>query len=122
MKSVKNNTSKKTKKIFKPLYTVDLTDISSVEEAEARIALAKYGAGTNFNNANIIALESYAKSLCMSYAISELINADRVYVLGAGLAFATEHLDGHIVEMDVKIKEKKPNIFKRFWNWITRKK
>lgn len=122
MKTVKNNTSKKTKKAVKPAYTIDLTDVSSIEEAEIRIALTKYEAGVELNSANIVALKNYAKSLCMTYAISEMIKADRIYVLGAGVAFVTERVDGPIVDIDVEVKEKKPNIFKRFWNWITRKK
>lgn len=122
MKTVKNSTSKKTKKAVKPTYTIDLTDVSSIEEAEIRIALTKYEAGVELNSANIAALENYIKSLCMLYAISEMVKADRVYVLGAGVVFATKRIDGPIVDIDVEVKEKKSNIFKRFWNWITRKK
>lgn len=122
MKTVKNSTSKKTKKAVKPTYTIDLTDVSSIEEAEIRIALTKYEAGVELNSANIVALKNYAKSLCMTYAISEMIKADRIYVLGAGVVFATKRIDGPIVDIDVEVKKKKSNIFKRFWNWITRKK
>ena len=40
----------------------------------------------------------------------------------------TYEINSALADMDAeaanahKVREKKPNIFKRFWNWITRKK
>lgn len=123
MKTTKNTTSKQTKKTVKPAYVVDLVGVDSEYDAALRIALCKYenNAG-NFTTSDINIIKEYIKFLSMAYTLTELINAQEVYILGCGHVFVTEKIGSPVAEFKVMIEEKRPNIFKRFWDWITRKK
>lgn len=125
MKSTKSNTSKKyTKKSFKPVYTVDLTNVTNEQEAALRFALSKYNANvSDFVLAqDIYALKAYIRNLSLVLAINEMVKGNRIYILGHGVSYMTEPINSDITDFKVELKTKKPNIFKRFWNWITRKK
>ena len=123
MKTTKNTTSKQTKKTAKPAYIVDLVDVDSEYDAALKIALCKYENNVgNFTTSDINIIKEYIKFLSVAYTLTELINAQEVYILGCGNAFVTEKIGRPIAEYRVTIKEKRPNVFKRFWNWITRKK
>ena len=121
MKKTNKNTSKKA---FKPAYVVDLTGVQSKEEATLRFALCKYeNKIDNFSASDIQALSDYIAALSTVIAVGELINDDHIWIIGCGSVYVTPSVDGTIVKTEVKLKPmKKPNIFKRFWNWITRKK
>lgn len=123
MKTTKNTTSKQTKKTVKPAYIVDLVGVDSEYDVALRFALCKYENNvSNFTTSDINAIKEYIKYLSMTYALAQLINAQEVYVLGCGVSFVTEKIGHQITECKIRLREKKPNIFKRFWNWITRKK
>lgn len=127
MNNMKNTTKKKqTKKVAKPAYVVDLTGVSGEFDASLRIALCKYENKIgDFNSSNIYALKQYAKMLSMTYAINNLINRNELTLIGCGVFYSFPIDTADLVVTGVKIVEtnkKKPNIFKRFWNWITRKK
>lgn len=125
MKSTKSNTSKKyTKKTFKPVYTVDLTNVANEQEVALRFALSKYNANvSDFVLAqDIYALKAYIRNLSLVLAINEMVKGNRIYILGHGVSYMTEPISNDITDFKVELKTKKPNIFKRFWNWITRKK
>lgn len=84
-------TTKNTKKTFKPVYTVDITDCVNGTDVLLAFANAKQKAGLPITDDELNA-----------------IIEDNSYMI--------------ILEcVDHSIREKKPNIFKRFWNWITRK-
>lgn len=123
MKTTKNTTSKQTKKTVKPAYVVDLVGVDSEYDAALRIALCKYeNNACNFTTSDINIIKEYIKFLSMTYTLTELINAQEVYILGCGHVFVTEKIGSPVAEFKVMIEEKRPNIFKRFWDWITRKK
>lgn len=106
---------KKTTKTKKPLYIVDMVDMmgGDVKDVKYRILCAKADAGIVLTPAEKRFMAEYTLQTC-----ADVIFGD------AHLAFRvgpTSFLRGHSVATIV-VPEKKPNIFKRFWNWITRKK
>jgi hypothetical protein len=83
---------------IKPAYTVDLTDACTLEDVRTAFALAKH-------NANIPLTDDELKTI-VQYTV------DRV---------PTECFCNCNVEF-YEVKERKKPWYKRFWNWITRKK
>lgn len=106
---------KKTAKTKKPLYTVDLTGTigNDVREMKYRFICAKADAGVVLTQAERKFLAEYTLESC-----ADVIFGDAPMAFRVG---PTSFLRGHRVATFV-VPEKKPNIFKRFWNWITRKK
>lgn len=84
------------KKKFDPVYTVDITDCTNVRDIIARFAEAKVKAGLTISEME------YGASIW-----SALSKHSRPIFIKA------------YYEMPRNLR---PNIFKRFWNWITRKK
>ena len=84
------------KKTFKPTYIVDITDVNTVEDMKVKFALAKHNAGIALTDAELKTIISYAVNLVPTECVC---NID-VY----------------------EVKENKKPWYKRFWNWITRKK
>ncbi len=86
------------KKTFKPLFTVDLTGCKTPRDIYVKYADAKVLAGLPITRQEYFAIiedaEEYAKPVFLSIDIENCKPA---------------------------IAKKKPNIFKRFWNWLTRK-
>ena len=121
MKKTNKNTSNKA---FRPAYVVDLTGVQSEEGATLRFALCKYeNKIDNFNVSDVQALSDYITALSAVIAVDKLINDDHIWIIGCGSVYVTPSIDCTIAKTEVKLKPmKKPNIFKRFWNWITRKK
>ena len=120
-KPTKPATKKKKKKVAKPAYVVDLTNVKGEFETTLRFALCKYENNiNNFTVSDMCALRTYAKILSLAYAIMELANSKNLYVIGCGTMFVTEAVNCSL--KNVEVKKKKPNIFKRFWNWLTHKK
>ena len=113
MKTTKNKT--------KPTFVVDFTNISNVNEISAKIARAKVDAGiplTKDDLTNVIesAIDDF---------VAELYEAGIVEL--AGNVISPKHVSIDFTGMfDCPNCEncecKKPNIFKRFWNWLTHKK
>lgn len=118
----------KSTKPVKKYVIVDLTNIESPSDVYAAFVEAKCG------------VEPITKEEMFNYAmhVTELMNSTIV----KSCAFLMDYIDALIDTIesaydnqedpdDLVIKregeeeekvEKKPNIFKRFWNWITRKK
>lgn len=106
---------KKTAKTKKPLYTVDLTGTigNDVREMKYRIICAKADAGVVLTQAERKFLAEYTLESCADVIFGD---ASIAFRLGP-----TSFLRGYSVATAFPQK-KKPNIFKRLWNWITRKK
>lgn len=83
------------KKKFNPVYTVDITKCNNIRDIIAKFAEAKV-------KANLPITET--EYLASVYSAMDAVNRLTV-VINAALA-----------------PKKKTNVFKRFWNWITRKK
>lgn len=105
--------TKKTKKpAFKPVFTVDLTDCYDAEEMYEAFLTAKFEAK--------VPLTSYEVGKFCEYKIVQALDS-----------FVDDLFDGHnavVIEGDeiktfdaVKVTIKQP-WYKRFWNWLTRKK
>lgn len=105
-KIVKKNTEKVA---FTPAYIIDLTKAETAEETLAQITIAKLS------------------SVCTTPQIKGFI----IRVIDVACDVAIENLLNDCVAKEAKVEVefmtnplpvKKPNIFTRFWNWITRKK
>ena len=132
MKTVKNTTSKKqtksTKKT-KPEFIVDFTNIENEKDALYRFASAKFNNDIdNFIYGEADALMSHFHEECIDQSIKTLlIETDKVFVIGGGKARIINNPNRAAVtviaaSVNTECKQKKPNIVKRFWSWITRKK
>lgn len=109
---------KTTDKKTKPMFVVDFTNISNVNEISAKIARAKVDAGiplTKDDLTNVI--ESSIDDF-----VAELFNAGIVELVGNTITPKNVSIDFSGIFDCTECKPKKPNIFKRFWNWVRRKK
>lgn len=84
------------KKTIKPTYIVDITNVSTIEEAKTVIALAKHNAGLALTNDELKSIVLYTVNLVPTERVCD-------------------------VNVEVYEVAKKP-WYKRFWNWVTRKK
>lgn len=82
------------KKTFKPLFTVDLTECETPRDIYVKYADAKVAAGLPITKTEYDAVIAGAED-----------NASLKVTMV-------------VAECEPK---KKPNVFKRFWNWLTRK-
>ena len=118
----------KSTKPVKKYVTVDLTNIENPSDVYAAFVEAKCG------------VEPITKEEMFNYAmhVTELMNSNIV----KSCAYLVDYIDAlidtiesvydnddsddadnDVIKREEEEKvEKKPNIFKRFWNWITRKK
>ena len=107
-KSVKKSTSKK------PEYFVDLTDVKTPNDVYVEFALAKQKAGKPLTDNELETI--------IGYAIYRTLNTVRKVV--SELPYKEVNIEGDekiILDAKGNIRVKKPNIFRRFWNWLTRK-
>lgn len=107
-KSVKKSTSKK------PEYFVDLTDVKTPNDVYVEFALAKQKAGKPITDDELETI--------IGYAIYRTLNTVRKVV--SELPYKEINIEGDeklVLDAKGNISVKKPNIFRRFWNWITRK-
>lgn len=128
MKTTKN--TKTVKKIdFTPKYVIDITMCNTLEEVLATIATYKLFYDEEVSDVQMIALLDYVRNGVLE--IADMVLADNEiivkdpYVNRHRIASVKQYArqtgeTAIITDKDVKIK--KPGIFKRFWNWITRKK
>ena len=86
------NKTKKTNK--KPAYIVDITDVNDVDAMRVAFALAKHNANIPLSDDELISI--------ITYTINRMPEI-------------------HIYSVEYYEVTKKP-WYKRFWNWITRKK
>jgi len=96
-------------KKFKPAYTVDITNCNDERDVIVEFAKAKVSAGLP-----ITKTEYNASVLSIAQKI-----LDGVAVATKAAALFAETILNSVKNTEA---EKKPNVFKRFWNWITRKK
>lgn len=101
---------KKTNKTTVNTIVVDFTDCTSPTDGYKKIAIAKFD---NMRNVEKAIIKTAIVSQWFDECVRE-INGAFADALVTG-AFAD-------VEGGSEKNEKKPNVFKRFWNWITRKK
>lgn len=120
MKKDTKKTVKKTSKVvkeFKPKFVVDLTKVKEPSDICIAFAMAKQGAGLPISDTEMRAVIDKTVELsmdCMLACSRSVFNevAKTVEING------DEKL---VFDSKGQFKVKKPNIFKRFWNWITRK-
>ena len=97
--------TKKTKKNEPKVLTVDLSKIKTITGAYKEFAIAQY------------------KMRDVEQQIISMYTVDLYFKDLANMFYSTimEELESAKVVPEKK-PTKKPNIFKRFWNWVTRKK
>lgn len=109
---MKKNT-KTTSKAKKPAFIADFTNVHSAEDMYAEIALAKQRAGLPMLN---IELDSLI-SVMIKIALGALSSA--IATCSTGIEISGD--EKLVFDAQGNVSIKKPNIFKRFWNWIRRK-
>ena len=112
MKTIK--TTKKTKKVAKPAFIVNLTKADSATEVYAQFALAKQEAGLPISSEEFNAVMLVSAMVAID-ALGEAIDKVSKQIEIKNDEKLVFDAKGHFIV-------KKPNIFRRFWNWITRKK
>lgn len=116
---MKTTKTTKTTKKFIPLYTVDLTDLETPNDIVEAFVLARFEAG--------LGLSSRDRDIFINALIDTALDmqdmTDRLCDTANDIcACITTVINNKTTETPkVEKEEKKPNIFKRFWNWITRK-
>lgn len=102
--------TKKTKKNEPKVLTVDLSKIKTITGAYKEFAIAKYKM-----------LRDVEQQIISMYTV-DLYFQDLTNMFYDTMVEELE--SAKVVSDPVKEKQptKKPNIFKRFWNWVTRKK
>lgn len=106
-KTETKSTKKSTKKVkFVPAYVFDITKCNTIEDTLEVMALTKMFYA--LNEFEVIAL------------VQAFLDVDREVAIENGLHLCVAHGEEYILS-EKGIRLKKPNIFKRFWNWITRK-
>jgi len=120
MKKDTKKTVKKTSKVvkeFKPKFVVDLTKIKEPSDIYVAFAMAKQSAGLPISDTEMKAVIDKTVELSMNcmFACSRSIFNEMA---------KTVEINGDeklVFDSKGQFKVKKPNIFKRFWNWITGK-
>lgn len=118
---MKKITKKVTKKAFKPAYIVDLTNANTAEDTIFAFAWAKMkNVLTDTEIEAVIAATMENTFAMLEATANSVMNVNKaVYDISNGASLIINK-DG--VRLEEPKKEKKPNVFKRFWNWITCKK
>lgn len=119
-KNVTKKTSKiKNKQAYKPEYVIDIVGIHTEYDTALEIALTKvFNNNCNLTESDMEVIVTAVKTsivlemLCKMFTNGNAIIIDNGCII-TGNAFAVTNNSSN---------EKKPNVFKRFWNWITRKK
>lgn len=106
--TIKSGTKKSTKKAttFIPMYVIDLTRCTSVEDVVKQFAINKI-----LCTLNVAELESFVDTVIDLYSCAVEAKSTKLDLTNG---------NKYIISSD-GIELKKPNIFTRFWNWITRK-
>ena len=108
-------TIKKTTKTVKPAFIVDMTEVNTPSELYAAFGLAKQDAKLPMTDEELTAIINITIATVLETIIKEFNKLP---------CKQFEITNGEKLVFDEKgnVKVKKPNIFRRFWNWITRKK
>lgn len=121
MNTQKKNTKKTAKKTVKPAYVIDITKAFDEYDTALEIAWTKLVNNTDdLTIDDLKMLVSFCHTLSALYIFNKIISSDNVMLAGSGLLAVTASKWDNICSLEEK--KKKPNIFKRFWNWITCKK
>lgn len=105
--------TKKTKKpAFKPVFTVDLTDCYDAEEVYEAILNAKFETKVPLTNYEISKFCEYKICQALDMLIDDLFDGHNAIVMEGDKIKAFDA---------IKVTVKLP-WYKRFWNWLTRKK
>lgn len=108
-------TVKKTEKVKKPAFIVNLTDAETPTDVLMQFGLAKHNAGMAMTDDELIAICKKQSEVTVDILTAALLTAPHTeYVVENGAKLILDEFGN--------AKIKKPNIFKRFWRWITRKK
>ena len=112
---MKTKDIKKTaKRVKKPLYVIDITECELVEGIIYTTILTKINNDIEITDEELTTVVS----ILWDNVIDRMFNgASILYMHNDGLI---ERIYNNRVIV-VKNTKKKPNVFKRFWNWITRK-
>lgn len=108
-------TTKKVTKTVKPAFIVDLTNVETPAELYAAFGLAKQDANLPMTDDELVSIVNIAVNTTLAAlqdAFSKLPYTEYNITNGEKLIFDEKG----------NVKVKKANIFRRFWNWITRKK
>ena len=108
-------TNKKVTKTVKPAFIVDLTNVETPDELYAAFGLAKQDANLPMTDDELVAIVNIAINTTLSVlqdTFKKLPYKEYNITNGEKLIF----------DENGNVKVKKANIFRRFWNWITRKK
>lgn len=98
------NKKNTTKKSVKPTYVVDITWCKDIQDIAYAFAITKQKAGIPLSDNDVNAIRTEA--------VVPFMNA---------LEFAEYDVQNIICACECKT-EKKPGMFKRFWNWLTGRK
>lgn len=116
-----------TKKSTKNVITVDLTNVHTPEDVIVKFVKAKLAASDNLTKSEINIYNDNIVNKTVDEMINQLFTNNNAILYKDGERHKL-NLKEFVVENDNKlevskdgVKIKKPNIFKRFWNWITRK-
>jgi len=125
---MKKNTIKKVtktvkKKKFVPKFIVDFTLCDTITDVYYAMGVAKMFVDIELTETEINAILDTCKTDAL-YITSELVDSEILIKNSKGFFVEPKIRETVVLKADeeVKIVKKKPNIFKRFWNWITRKK
>lgn len=116
-----------TKKSTKNVITVDLTNVHTPEDVIVEFVKAKLAASDNLTKSEINIYNDAIVDGTIDKMINQMFTNNNAVLYKDGelhkldlKEFAVEN--GNKLEISEDgVKVKKPNIFKRFWNWITRK-
>jgi hypothetical protein len=111
MKKDTKKTVKKTKKEFKPAFIADLTEAKSARDAYVAFGLAKQGAGLPMTDAEFDAIINTTVEVCANACVDSLCACSKEIKVNA---------DDKVVISKNGVEVKKPNVFRRFWNWLKR--
>ena len=103
------------KKTKKPQFVVDLTNVENPVQLYAKFGLAK-------NEAGLPMLKDELNAIML---VSGLVGAEALGEILSEIpckSFEIKNGEKLVFDDKGKFMVKKPNIFRRFWNWITRKK
>lgn len=108
-KDTKKTVKKSTKKI-KPDFVVNLLDVEKPEDVYVKFGMAKQDAG-------------YAMSDVEFDAIVNKVVEYTMQIIAAKMQLASEYVkisgdEKLVFDSKGKMTIKKPNVFKRFWNWV----
>lgn len=121
---------KKINKVTKPVYTVDISSAETVYDVLTAFALVKFDNNVELTprEMDLVMIATLASSAVTLAKIYFNVNPKSEALLiyrdlnVASMRKPTEGEVGYVLNSIKPKAEKKPNIFKRFWNWITRKK